>query len=193
MSQKSSHQSLLGDLKRLYSDITLSLFNKRMGLYNKGSHALTGHDVSARLSDHIEKLAAAEKAKPSPQPQSQPTQSPISAEAIQTDTTDSGHTESSRSRPSVVGQIVTALSSHLKGQASYEIQPQLSEKLKNSAWSHVHSALRYARQGDEVNAKLHVNIACNALKEAEHYISDEACDELSAEVEKLLEQIKEQS
>lgn len=193
MSQKTSQQSLLSDLKRLYSDITLSLFNKRMGLYNKDSHALTGHDVSARLSDHIERLAAAEKAKPSSQPQTQQSKSQVSAEHAQTDTVDLGHTESSRPSPSVVGQVVSALSSHLKGRASYEMQPQLSEKLKDSAWNHVHSALRYARQGDEVNAKLHVGIACNALKEVEHYMSDEACAELSAEVDTLLDQIKEQT
>lgn len=190
MSEKTGSQSLLGDLKRMYSSVTLSLFNQRMGLYHKDSHALAGRDVSAKLSDQIEKLAAAEKTRPSPQPQQ--TQSLSSIEPVQTDITNTpDQMQSSRHQPSVVGRIVTALSSHFKGRASYEMQPQLSDKLKASAWSHVHSALRYARQGDEVNAKLHAGIACNALKEVEHYISDEACDELSAEVDKLLDQIKE--
>ncbi|MCW8955927.1 MAG: hypothetical protein OQL09_03520 [Gammaproteobacteria bacterium] len=188
MSEKTGNQSLLSDLKRLYSNITLSLFNKRMGLYNKDHHAMSSQNVSAKLSDHIEKLAAVEKTRPAQQTPSQ-----AAAEPAQTETTELDQAADVRPSKTVVGRIVTALSSHFRGRAGYEMQPELSEKLKNSAWSHVHTALRYARQGDESNAKLHANIACNALKEAEHYMSDEACAELSSEVDKLLEQIKEQT
>lgn len=192
MSEKTGSQSLLGDLKRLYSSVTLSLFNQRMGQYHKDSHALANHDIASQLSSHVERLAAAEKANPTHQKQQTP--APASTEPVQANaqnTSDQG--QPSRPKPSAVGRIVTALSSHLRGRSSDEIQPELSEKLKNSAWTHVHAALRYARQGDEVNAKLHAGIACNALNEAEHYMSDEACSELTAEVDKLLDQIKEQT
>ncbi|MFW2374768.1 MAG: hypothetical protein ACN4GM_16715 [Gammaproteobacteria bacterium] len=192
MSDKSSHQSLLSDLKQLYSQVTLSLFNKRMGLYHKDSHVVDGRDVSAKLSDQIEKLAAAEQAKASLK--SQPIPSPEVSESVESDTaSEATPTQSSRSKLSAVGRIVTALSSHFRGRSGNEMQPQISEKLKDSAWSHLHTALRHARQGELVTANLHADIACNALKEVAHYISDEEYTELSAEVDKVLEQIKQQN
>ena len=70
------------------------------------------------------------------------------------------------------------------------LQPHLSEKLKKSIREHINTALRFARQGDVSSAKIHANLANNALKEIAHYMSEEEYASFEAEVEKRLEEIQ---
>jgi len=67
----------------------------------------------------------------------------------------------------------------------------MGEKLKDSTWTHIHTAMLQARQGDAINAKLHAGIANNALKEAANYLTEEdykvLCEEVANEFKKLEE------
>lgn len=187
MSHPAGHRSLLTDLKRLYSHISLSLLNKRMGAYHKDIPTVSSQDVSARLSDQIEKLAASEQSRP----KSEPGGNEVTEESLTEPVLDS---EPDKPRKkTVLGRIANVFSHYLKGRAGNELNPQLSEKLKNSVWTHLHTALRHARQGEVVTAKLHADIANHALKEVAHYMSQDGYVEFSAEVDKMLEQIKDQS
>lgn len=66
------------------------------------------------------------------------------------------------------------------------LDPELSKKLKESTWNHIHTALRLARQGEAGTARLHLDIASQALKEAAHYMSREEHIAFTVEVEEKL-------
>ena len=68
--------------------------------------------------------------------------------------------------------------------------PYMGDKLKDSAWSHIHTALLHARQGEAITAKLHADIANEALKEAAHYMSEEDYKVLCEEVAKAFKELK---
>ena len=66
----------------------------------------------------------------------------------------------------------------------------MGDKLKKSAWEHVHSAIRYARQENMAMAKLHADIAGHALDEAAHFLKDEEYSELIFEIEESFDKSK---
>lgn len=68
--------------------------------------------------------------------------------------------------------------------------PYMGDKLKKSAWEHIHCTIRYARQGNVAMAKLHADIAGHALEEAVHFIKDEEYSELILEIEECFEKSK---
>lgn len=66
---------------------------------------------------------------------------------------------------------------------SYISHPHMGEDLKASAWEHIHTTIRHARNGAVDTAKLHASIAGSALEEAGHYMSIEDYTELVFEIE----------
>lgn len=70
--------------------------------------------------------------------------------------------------------------------------PYLSEKLKATAWEHIHCTIRYAKQDNIAIAKLHADIAGRALEEAAHYMSDEEYSNLIFQVEECFKLLKKQ-
>ena len=65
-------------------------------------------------------------------------------------------------------------------------QPGIVTKLTESVWEHIHAALRIARQGDADKAKLHLDIADQALNEVGHYMSSDDFSRLVSSVEQYL-------
>lgn len=63
------------------------------------------------------------------------------------------------------------------------------DKLIQSTWEHIHASIRVAHQGDVKTARLHADLANNALKEAEHYLSAPVFSAFSQEVVKVLNEI----
>lgn len=83
-----------------------------------------------------------------------------------------------------VSGIESEFAKHLKQRKSSSItQPHMGDKLKASAWEHIHSAIRFAKQGQVGKAKLHADIAGHALEEAGHYMNDEEYSELVYHIE----------
>jgi len=66
----------------------------------------------------------------------------------------------------------------------------MGERMKDSTWSHINTSLRKARKGETVNARLHAQIANDALKEAAHYMSAEDYQELCSDVAKAFEELE---
>lgn len=66
----------------------------------------------------------------------------------------------------------------------------VGEKLMQSTWDHLHASIRYARAGNEESARLHASIMDSALKEAVHFLDEEAYNEfilnLGKEMSKLV-------
>lgn len=93
---------------------------------------------------------------------------------------------------STVSIALNGLSLYLQKVKAVENDPRMSEKLKMCFWDHVHTAHRNARFGDSKTAKLHVDIACSAMKSLSQYMpADEYRDfiteftkELSCDIDK---------
>lgn len=62
------------------------------------------------------------------------------------------------------------------------METHLADKLKQSAWEHLHSSIRLANSGDKVNARLHAGIMTSAIKEASHYMSDSQYGQFVGEI-----------
>lgn len=88
-------------------------------------------------------------------------------------------------------EIENGFAEYLKHKKSSSIEhPCMGDKLKNSAWEHIHCTIRYAKQGNIALAKLHADIAGHAIEEAAHFMKDEEYSELVFEVEKCFEKSK---
>lgn len=87
-----------------------------------------------------------------------------------------------------VGSTESEFSKYLKQTKLSSINhPFMGEKLKKSAWEHIHCSIRYARQGNVALAKLHANIAGHALEEAVHFMKDDEYTKLVYEIEECFE------
>jgi len=79
------------------------------------------------------------------------------------------------------------LSSYFKKRTNgAELHPDIKEKLEQSIWEHLHAAIRYARQHEKANAKMHANIACCACNELAHYLQKEQYKAFVNDIEKHL-------
>ena len=177
--------ALLHALQRLYARITSLFLNKRMGSYREEAGSVADHDLATLLSDHIDRLAARGPAN------SGKTKRQVSEQKVQTATQNpSPGRPPSDHQVSIVSGILNGLGRYFKSNRTEPaLDPELSEKLKKSTWNHIHTALRLARQGEARTAKLHLDIASQALKEAAHYMSREEHIAFTVEVEEKLGEI----
>ena len=83
---------------------------------------------------------------------------------------------------------VNDFSQHLKNcqQCSYN-EDYIGAKLKRSTWEHLYNALSQAREGNETSARLHANIATQAMKEAHKYLEDDDYANFSNEIDRSLD------
>jgi hypothetical protein len=87
--------------------------------------------------------------------------------------------------------VESEFANYLKqNKSSLIIHPYMGDKLKKSAWEHIHCTIRHARLGHIDMAKLHADIAGHALEEAAHYMSDEEYSELIFDIEKCFKNSK---
>ena len=77
-----------------------------------------------------------------------------------------------------------------QNKSSLIVHPYMGDKLKKSAWEHIHCTIRHARLGHVEMAILHADIAGHALEEATHYMSDAEYSELIFEIEKCFKNSK---
>lgn len=182
MIPKREYNALLHALKRLRSRIVLFVFQNRMNSYQKKSSADIGHDITASLSEQIDKLAFSKNEGD----QGTPCSTSCQSVRIETKKDLQGRNRTGH-RVSKVTSVFVELSKYFKkGGAGTTLQPHVSEKLKTCTWEHIHTALRLARQGEVRTARLYAEIANNALKEAAHYMSEEEYAEFTAAVEEEL-------
>ena len=177
MSDKPESHGLLQMLNNLFSRISLLDLEKRKQSYRP--HTGAQHDISERLSRHIDSIVASHVAKPpaSVKDDERPEAEPASVPAHKQPVT----------APSSSGTTISEVSDYFKSKASSaDSAGYLGDKMVSSTWTHIHSALLYAHQGDATKAKLHMDIANQALKEAAHYMNDDEYNQFVEEVEKAL-------
>lgn len=177
MSTEHKHHRLLDALRNLYSKVVLRALHLRMHSNNKTYKSNHHHDISKHLTRHIEHLTKVES----------PTKNGINTANTFIRNGDNQNNQNKR----LITTLFDGFSKFLKSDKTHSRQyVYLSERLKKSAWTHIHSALRMARQGDKTSAKLHADIANSALKEASHYMPVEEYKVFCEEVTDALSEIK---
>ncbi len=180
------NNALFSSLQKLYSRVMLRAYDARTQAYRKNGQGAQEHDISTSLTGQLDKLAASGAAAASngAPPVSRQPRSPAPA---RTPVPSRKRTDSEQE---LVTRTLEGLSRDLKsGHTGAVSQPAMSHKLKSSAWTHLHAAVRLARQGDVAASKVHADIANQALKEVAHYMTDTDYAAFVAEVESELSDI----
>jgi hypothetical protein len=181
-------KALLHALERLYSGMASRVLHTRMGAYRRRTGALADRDLAALLSDHLDRLAAVKRAN-----RGEAAQRPVRQGVPEGKRELFEKHHAAVTQVSVVGRAFDGLGRYFKSSRTEPVlDAELSDKLKNSTWHHIHTALRLARQGEARTAKLHLDIASHALKEAAHYMSAEDYIAFTVEVEEKLAEITSQ-
>ena len=168
MAREREDNALLEALQSLYSQIVSLVLGQRMHRAANSTRAATPRDIGDSLSAYIEKVSREKRERPKPPPdesaQAQPAPkgpSPAPMPPVEI--------------PEPPAQIPSdGLSRHFKAtRTGSALHPHIGEQLKVRVWDHIHEAVRTAHDGDAKTAKLHVEIANSALKEAAQHMSDE--------------------
>lgn len=174
--------TLLENLKQLYFRfLTLVTQNQiRSGINH--SSTTNPHNITSSLSECIDKLSThASHGTDNNTPKQAPNLEKNSRE----------HAVISSEPPSQ--KELGDFSLHLKDSHKYSgISLDTGGKLIQSTWEHFHASIRLARQGNVKKARVHMEIANNALREAEHYLPEQAYSHFSQEVMQALDEISEQ-
>lgn len=164
MTPASEQGSLLQTLQWLRSRMLQLLFSNRIDAYHQSNHANVAHDIGEQLSGHIDKIAQSKGISPSELNCEIPSRRPRTA----TSSTDK------KAKKGKLTRSFVELSSYFRTRRNGgTVNPHVADSLRDSTWEHIHTALRLAREGNICAAKLHADIANNALKEAAHHMSEE--------------------
>ena len=159
---------LLASLLALYSRLSALILNQRMTSYRKGDSALLDKQILAALYDIVEKT---------PAPETPDHQVSGGGSAAQAD------------------KVISDVSNRdvaIKAHATLSRMPSsihLGEKLSVSAWDHIRTSLRYVHEKNIGLAKMHADLANEALKQASHYMTDEEYIELKVSVLEELQKL----
>ena len=165
MNRSNSYNALIGKIERLYFKVSLKILHRRMASYHKTSvHSEHAQEIKSPLQECIDIIVG---------------YALDNAEVIYpVGTLSADHLARSRSASATTNveepishQDISELSRYFKARSQgLDLHPSIQEKLENSIWDHVHATIRYARQGDKLNSRMHMNIANCACKELAHYL-----------------------
>ncbi|KPK40345.1 MAG: hypothetical protein AMJ69_02625 [Gammaproteobacteria bacterium SG8_47] len=177
MADERDDNALLEALQRLYSQLVSLVLGQRMSYASKERGGATPHDIGRSLTEYVEQVSrtSTKQRKPAPEgahpgPQAAKPISPSEAHRID------------------IPQALTTtpsdgLSRHFKAtRTGSALQPHVGDQLKKRVWDHIHEAVRIAHDGDAKTAKLHVEIANSALKEAAQHLPEDDYNAFAADV-----------
>lgn len=184
MISKQGINRLLYNLYKLYYKLCDRDLRKRMSIYHHNTSTNDTPDISTSVINNLDKLA----------PASKPSSATVASSAAVKSSNKSAKPSSEKqpsTQPGWLNKVVSSFN-RPKNKFASKIAPNqyMGEKLKDSTWSHIHTALLHARQGDVSNAKLHADIANGALKEAAHYMTEEDYKVFCSEVAKAFKEIE---
>lgn len=185
MTKKHGISRLLHDLQEFYYKLCAMDLRKRMSLYHRNTSTNEAPDISTSLTKHLDKLTPISKSNRAGAASTTETMS-----SIRPIRSDNAKQLSRQPRG-----IIKVVSGFIRPKKIFtRIKPSdqyIGEKFKDSTWSHIHTAMLHARQGNVINAKLHAGIANDALKQAAHYLSEEDYKVLCEEVAKVFKKLEE--
>ena len=178
MSGKSETHSLLHSLYDLYIKISHYDWYKRRQSYRP---VVSEADISQSLQENIDRLSESRHS--------------LTASAPTRSSSEGAAHEPAQSQTSVtmISRMLHGLTRHYKNSTkNIEANQFMGNKLKTSIWSHIHIAFMQARQGDVAAAKVHADIATQALKLAAHYMTEDDYKLLYVDVVKALNTFNDQ-
>ena len=187
MTVKYAISALLHSLYKLHHKLSEMDLRQRFRRYRRNTGAQQTPNITRSLNRCIDQLVAHSQSVAA-----ESATQPSSAKAEQADDAndqhDSDHNISDDSEsPPWIKSVAPGLTEAYKISASASPSDQcMGAKLTDSTWLHLHTSIMQARSGDVSKAKLHANIANDALKEAAHYMSEAEYRALCKEVEKAL-------
>jgi len=171
---------LIHALHGLYLKISAFNLLKRINCYRNNTCSTLNSDISNPLEKHINKLAEESK------------QGIASSNITIRSSTEVESQETKKNKKPLtrLKKILGGLTRYFKMSArKIESNQYMSDRLKASTWDHIHTALMQARNGGVTTARLHADIANQALKEAGHYMSEENYKEFFNEVKAELNKL----
>ena len=182
MSKHELH-SLLDSLQHLLHRIASLNLTQRLTSYQKSGTAAP-HDISGTLSSHIEKLAGSAVMKEVNINQESPDKAQVS-EGSDVVTSERGERKKFVHDLEPSGVLTESFEKHRQDLYS----SNLSEKLQKSVREHIGISLNQARNGNLDGAKLHADLAKNALLELSHHMPAESYGEFSGNLERQLAEL----
>jgi hypothetical protein len=182
MDKKGRSGDLLQTLKQLFRRFFMLDLDRRIHTYHQTANTPRSQHITRSLNEQIDELVAVSSK-----------QSAIPARKISDDQSQHGSQSppQQQDRHTEGASVTTVGHDYFEKHTGHRDEDLgMGDKLRESAWSHLHSALLYARQGDAGRAKLHADIAHQALKEAAHYLSEEEFEALSNQLEQALAEHK---
>ncbi len=170
--------ALLQSLRTLYTQVAAKIWHRRMQPPEPSALAGESPDIAGSLSGHIERTAAEAEASTEPSPDADGSM----------ERSDAVRKKSKLLPPS---RLFSALSSRFKGKSGSVASPQLGEKMRADTTRHINKALRLAKDGDAQGAKVHAELAENAMKTASQYLPEEEYRTFKQDVETQLKEIAE--
>jgi len=173
------NHSLFVRLQYLYRKISIVIMRVRMRSFRPFHESNNTFDITSLLHQQINTLAdSLDKNNTHPATVNEKSQrSELTLNKVDIKKYQSSKIEN-------VSGVESEFAKYLKQKKSSAMShPYLGDKLKESAWEHIHCTIRYARQGNVETARLHAGIAGQALEEAAHYLKDEEYSELVFQIE----------
>ncbi len=160
--------ALIQTLRQVYFRVSSSLLQRRMDRTKLGGGDTSNINIAEPLRKHIDILTA--------QKSSDSGYEVDEAGALHPENTDISDTARATGEATTRGGwSFNDLATWIKKRGGLPVmEPHIAEKLKNSARQHINEALRLARQGKNEAAKVHAELAENAVKTAAHYMSEDA-------------------
>jgi len=179
MARESHNRNLLETLQKLYAQIMRLVLHGRLNSYR---HAQGDDSVIAGLYDYINHAPQA--------PGDEMAHLRVAAESPGLSKRSINNNKPSYQRAEVLPDGPNDLRDTFVNRHEYSaLHDHMGEKLKASAWEHIHSSMRYAHEGNRETAMLHADIAANAIKEAVHYLEDNAYKDFIGEIGKVISDV----
>lgn len=185
--QNKNNQTLLSSLKGFYTQLnrlSLDILQSRIKFFQQHSKPQLKIDIKTILNKQVDDLAARVITVPKEDMDISDESSahqPIINLSVDKNSTSSISKKTTENVDGVESDFVKYLKHRKAGSVT---QPHMGENLKSSAWEHIHSATRHAKNGAVDTAKLHASIAGTALEEAGNYMNNEEYSQLLFDIEK---------
>ena len=160
--------SLLHKIRRLYTELFLVKLHNRIDSYHSLLHTHEHHSISKQLHKLIDETIDEASNR-----HSVTEMKTKYFEELNTPAENNQQPKLTTHSTNMITMTLNGLSIFLHKQKIHENDPHMSVKLQQCVWDHIHSAHRHARSGDSYSAKLHADIALNAIKTLSHYMPEE--------------------
>ena len=166
-SKQTSGSSLIDTLMQLYFKISHKLCEVHLGGTKMGK-TRESIDIWGRLGEHVERTPVVEHGSETPPPMT-------------------AHAQYGNSNGSEL--IANELGDYYSRGHNTPSHPHISDQMRSKTFEHISLSLHLARRGDKEGARLHIELAENAMRTASQFMKKDEYLEFRLQVEDRLESI----